>query len=774
MISQLLTQSSHLLATEPIAERLQIHWNCPLWATLLVAALTIACVFAIYANEITTARRPLRLLLATLRLTALALVIGMIAQPTIESYQVGRPRLIVLVDRSASMATRDVDNFSDKPEALTRFEALKQILTEGDHSLLDVLQEKYQLDVVAFDEQFQHLVAGEPTLVDQLFSLQIADNTSGATRLGDAIDYALRDLPGPPPTAIVLLTDGRATSGQTLQEAARRARELRVPLFTVALGSDRPRPDASIDDFVVEEIVFPGDRLQVEATLRAVGYGGRPARVTLRNSATGQRLAETTATLPVDGATERVQLAVRPNESGSLLLTLTVESIQGEADRENNVVTGTVEVRDQKLRVLLAQSSPSYEYRALKSLLERDPAVRLSAFLQEADADFAEVDATAVRAFPATEKEMLAYDVILLGDLDPGLLPRAAWSALERFVVDHGGGLACIAGPRFMPAAFREIPSMQLLLPLDLQSVDSLRMSTNASQGYPVRPTALGRQTPSLQLGETSTASDAVWQGLPPVVAMLEINDLKLAARVLAVDPTHINRAGDPLPVILRHYVGAGEVLLHATDETWRWRWRSDDRYFARYWGQVVRRLGRGRLSASRTKIELLTDRPSYEPGEVVRLQARLAPANDSRIFVQLQSNLEPPREVALQRRVGRRGIFETSVQQLPAGNYTARIVRPHLDDRAIATTFAIRAPPRELARVATQTKLLRTVAELTGGRAYTAATASRLLDELPTPHELSVDAQPLRPLWNNPLTIAMFVFVLTAEWLLRRRYGML
>ena len=47
-----------------------------------------------------------------------------------------------------------------------------------------------------------------------------------------------------------------------------------------------------------------------------------------------------------------------------------------------------------------------------------------------------------------------------------------------------------------------------------------------------------------------------------------------------------------PMPLLAMHYYGKGLVLFSAVEETWRWRFNEADKYFARYWGQVVYAIG--------------------------------------------------------------------------------------------------------------------------------------------------------------------------------------
>ena len=358
-------------AVAPLEWRVRWNWNWPLWATVLAFVTVTLWVAAIYLRETSTAGKGIRSLLSLLRLAAIALALLMFAQPSVEWFRFEKPRLVVLVDRSASMET--YDRLPGTKAEISRMATWKNFLIDGEQPLIDQWLSAYQLDVIAFDEQTELLVDSEMSIVEQLranYSTQ-AFASAGGTRLGDAVDYALRELPGVPPVAIVMVTDGIVTNGQTLQQVAKRARRLQIPLYPVAVGSDCKRPDVSVENMLVEEVVFPGDRLQVEATLRVTGYEGKSVEVVLRDATSkdiaARSLARTTLKLPADNTLQTVHLTFRPSKPGKLTLEVQIKPLDEETNIENNVVRQTIEVSDDKIKVLLVQLEPSYEYRALKS-----------------------------------------------------------------------------------------------------------------------------------------------------------------------------------------------------------------------------------------------------------------------------------------------------------------------------------------------------------------------------------------------------------------------
>jgi hypothetical protein len=773
-----------LLAIESLSLHREVRWNSalPLWLAILAGLAAVLWTVWIYRHEGDFVPRKRRVVLAALRSVAAAILLIMLLEPVVEQSRQAAPRLMLLLDRSASMTTRDVPaaelpGGQGATETLSRVEAWKTLLSGGSSPLLARLSGRFDVQGVSFANGVDRLVARAGQPPEEWIS-SLPDSSDDAalkgTRLGDAVNYAAREIEGPAPAAIVALTDGVNTAGLTLEDAAGRARAVGTPVFAIALGSDRPRPDVVIDDVLAERVVFPGDRLQVEATVRAIGRQGQSTRVVLKNRETGETLAETSATFSKEGESTSVRLALRPTEAGPLPLAVEAEAAAGEENTANNRVDLTVDVRNEPIRVLLVDSTPSYEYRALKSLLERDPAIKLRVLLQDADLEYPSVEGAALATFPPTPEALLEYDVVILGDVDPQQLPKSTWANLKGFVSNEAGGLVLIAGPRFMPRAVADIAAIETLLPIEPASANQLRASQSDRGQFSIVPTKLGLQEPSLQLGDTLEQSDRVWKELPPVSWLLKGVRAKAGAEVLA-EAVALKEPGLKSPAIMRQRVGAGEVLMHATDETWRWRRRSDDRYFARYWGQAVRRLARGKVS--RAEGSLASVRTEYPLGADVTLRARLPSKeilNGEAVTAELTGANHASRHVQLVRKPGYADLFEGVVQDLPADRYTASLSFETNSRREILTEFTINAPPREMAQLAVNSAGLAELARQTGGKLYTAATAERLIDDLPAATPTVVERLPDEPLWNRPWLLAALGLALGSEWLLRRRSGLL
>ena len=766
--------------------RLDYHWPWPAWATLLGGATAAGLIVFFYLREAGAARRGVRLALIGVRLSVVALLCFMIAQFALSLERTGLPYLVFAIDDSASMGI--ADRYDDPAlrslaeqqvrsvglERTTRLNLAKSLLLSDDGELLRDTSRRHKLRLYFLSDAARN-ESGEPA--EFLARIRRLEPTGQSTRLGQGVRGILNDLRGAPPSAIVLLTDGVNTAGESLADAAVYARRRGVPLFTVALGNERPNRDLVVSDLLVDDVVFVDDMVNFEFKLTGHGFAQRQVDVVLREKNSTTPLAKTTTTVGADGAATKVVIPYRPTEVGEFEYVVEVPNLPDEAHADNNRQERLVSVRKDQIRVLLVQAYPNYEFRYLKHLLQRDSTVELNTVLQESDPAFAEIDQSALRSFPVRRDELFKYDVVIFGDVNPTLLGPGVMRTLGEFVTDKGGGLIFISGRRYTPAAYRDTP-LAALLPLEFDGSVPGQPITGRDTGLQLSPTELGLASPTMQLGDTPEQTREIWNNLPPMFWTYEIAKLKPAVRVLAEDASRTSVDGAKLPLICLQYVGAGKVLFHAVDATWRWRYRVGDVFFARYWVQTIRYLSRAKLLGKDRSAELSTDRREYRLGEPIRLRVRftderVAPAEDDGVSVMLEQEGSKNQRVQLQRLAAGRGVFEGSLADLGEGRYHAWVATPTLEGAAPAADFVVAAPAGEFERIEANFAELQQVADVTKGRHFTLATAAQLQRSLPEGRQVPIEAlQPIE-LWNRwPLLLA-FVALLVGEWLLRKKYAM-
>jgi Ca-activated chloride channel homolog len=142
---------------------------------------------------------------------------------------------VVVIDVSLSMQATDV-----KP---TRLDAAKRAAID----FVTKLPEKYNVSVVSMAGASAILVpptAAHNTVENAINSIQLQDSTA----IGEGIATALRALQQAPkdpkdpnsiaPGAIVLLSDGANNAGRAPLQAAAEARTAKIPIYTIAYGTE--------------------------------------------------------------------------------------------------------------------------------------------------------------------------------------------------------------------------------------------------------------------------------------------------------------------------------------------------------------------------------------------------------------------------------------------------------------------------------------------------------------------------------------------------------
>jgi len=768
----------------------------PIWMLWLLLGIAALVILIVYSRERASAARWQKGLLAALRLGLVGILALMLLGWTYQRHRTDLPDVVIVIDDTQSMGL--VDHYQDEKSRrrleqrladagfaeATRLNLAKTLLLENEATLLKELSGRSNLKIYLAGATARAQSADISSLPTHLRALEPSQPVS---RLGRSVREALEAQRGRPTAAVIVLTDGVTTEGKPLTDAAEYARRKSVPLYIVGLGNDRPPIDLQLSDLLADDTAFVNDLVQFEFKLAGYGLKGT-ALVRLRQVGQPSPLTEQTVNLDAGGAAQTVRLSHRPEQEGEFEYVIEVEPKQGESSTENNHLTKRIRVADETVRVLLVQAYPNYEFRFLKTLLERElnkdsdaekAARGFRTVLQEADLEYVETDKSAERVFPVSRDELFKYDVVIFGDVNPALLSQSVMNNLYEFVTVRGGGLIFIGGPRFTPLAYRDTP-LEPLLPMDLATVTIPDPESPITESFQPRLTPLGQSSPPTQLAENPAENTRLWQSqLPALRWHLRMPDLRPGVRVLAEHPTETTADGQPLPIITLQFQGAGKVIFHSTDETHRWRFRLGDRYFGRYWIQTIRYLCRSKLLGGSRTVELTTDRRAYTRGEPVRLRVRFlddrqAPPQDDGVAVVVEHRSGERKSVSLSRSSLSRGIFEGSVSNLLDGQYRIWLATPTTEGQPPATQFSIDAPPGELARLQMDAREIDQAAKISSGRSYRFATAGNLLRDLPRGRQVRIESLPPEPIWNASGLAAVFVVLLVTEWLLRKRCGLI
>jgi uncharacterized membrane protein len=775
-------------------------WN------LLLAGIALAIVVYVYRRDGRSRLR--RITLGCLRALLFALVLVLLNRPVLT---LGQTRtepsvLAVLVDDSLSMRIRDA-TADQSADPKSRLDAAIDLFDGDNRKLLRDLAKVHTLRFYRFDATATPILAPstQPTDAPQATVTPLADALSKlapigqTTQVGDSIRNVLDDLQGQRLAGIVLVTDGRETPARPMAATVAQLKDAGVRIYPVAIGSNAAPLNVELQSATAQDSAFMGDIVNVKAVVRATGLPRpREIAVGLTDKDTGRPLLnaegnpiETRVMLSDDQPVE-TELQFKPTEVGNVNLLVSAEKLPGEIDEEDNSRTLQLSVLDAKIALLYVDGYPRWDYRYLKDEMIRDKTVVLSCLLTSADPDFRQEGTRPITRFPESINEMMDYDVVIFGDVDPRQFSDAQLQLVSEFVSQKGGGFGMVAGPRYSPQAYRGTP-IETLLPVNISHVVTEEDRGTITEGFRPVLTKEGADSSIFRFFPDKIRNEHYMKDqMPPLFWYCRgVTAKPGVGEVYAEHPTDMGPNDRPAPLLVLGRFGAGRTLFSAIDDSWRWRLYTGESVFDTYWVQQLRYLARGRKLGQR-RLSLVASRPNYQLGDQVRVILRVL---DPQLLTQLPDQLRADirdgsgrliRHETFQKQEGDSDVYMLSFTADQIGSFSVHL--PPITGEAQGAEAPIRVdvPELEMADPRVDRISLTQLAELSRdisaesgrlGRPSTPiislATARVDLPRLITSAARVSLIETSEPLWDAPIAMALFVFLICLEWLLRKLYGM-
>ena len=622
-------------------ESLTEWWQIALLIAICIAA--IVFVATMYVKDCVEAGRGYAVLLGGMRLVVLvgALIVFLRPERRHEQPVVQNSRVLLLVDTSSSMAWRDADS------SQTRSQQLIEYLKEG--ALTDKLRERHDLLVAGFDADLTVYPLltkkGEQDNSAAEFD-EAAEKTTEAidwpkalvakgseTRLIENLRKLLHQQRSEPVSSIIVVSDGGDTTATAADSAVELARELRVPIYVVGMGTSQRERNVAITNVAAPTRVYPGDKFQVTAYVQAQDLARRDATIRVFSQASGTNTgpekleAKQRVSLGADGDILPVTFDIKPDEAdvGRRLYSVRVDMLSDDAfEDDNSWGPLPIEIVERKLRLLMIAGGPTREYRFLRNQLRRDRQIELVEWPQWADSSLSHEKHTVVHEFPASLAELDEFDAIVAFDPDWQMLSTEQISTLERWVGDQAGGMIAIAGPIYTSRWTYDarLSKLRTLYPVRFNEKFSLLEDAREAtqQAWPLNFTGEGMRAKFLWLDDDLVESKNIWSQFEGVYGYYRVRGTKPGTTVYAEysDP----QAGESIYMAEQVY-GAGRVFYMGSGELWRLRTLSDG-YFETFYTKLIRHVSQGRLARQNPRGMLLVEQQPYPLGSTITVRAQL------------------------------------------------------------------------------------------------------------------------------------------------------
>jgi hypothetical protein len=670
-------------------------------------------------------RSAVKSMLLCFRAAALTLLLWMLFRPVIliTQHKQLNPRIAVLIDESASMT------ISDQQES--RADRTIKFLNS---SIFQQIRKKATIDWIAFTDTISSF--------DPTDSLEFQGNSTDITR---AIDLAFSQKSEVPIRYMILISDGVHNTGSRPENRE----SWPCPVYTIGVGQSEENPDIILTGIEANEIGYTGQEMKVRVTLRGPGMGGRQVQIKLRN---GEReVASESIVIPDSGLETEQTLYYTPDRAGEMMLTVSVEGPDDEFTTRNNQRELMVHVREQKQKILIIAGSPSPDLGLIRRLFERSEHLELTIRTQRNRNGYYEGD--------LTESNFKKSDLLVLINFPDTQSGEKAWQEIIHFLHNNPLPLLLVYSQTRLPGF--EFPPEWPFTPV---------YSKTTGWVFP-KLTPEGMNHPILQNPASNKISD--WEQLPPVQAGPGVTVLPGTKTLMTGNPEN----GQPeIPLILSRSTHGRRCVVMLGSQFFRWQmlmWHPEDpkAIFQIFLMNCLTWL----TSEDQRPVKIkLTDR-LYPAGTSIQVRAEvydesLHPAQKAHVSLSVKG----PESAQFTMRSRDDG-YISQFRMFNKGLYTV-IADARLGNREVGrdtASFVITEFQPEFLQIRAQHDVLKKIAEQSGGQFFPVDSTASL------PQLLSFDPEQFErhqqiKVWHQPLFLGLIVFLLTLEWWIRRRKGMI
>ncbi|HVJ84826.1 MAG TPA: hypothetical protein VM452_04230 [Caulifigura sp.] len=666
-----------------------------------------------------------------------------------------KPKLTVLLDTSQSMRTADCGQQSRIAHASD---------TVFDPQAFQQLTSEFEVLVEGFDTAVRPLNPQEVRSRPDDFAL--GRETHLAESITNVLGRSRQD-----GEALFVISDGRDTSGDSVQRAAALAAEQRIPIFTMPLGGASSAPDAALMAMALQDSLLPDEPGSLLVRVYQSGLSGQKGLLRLRQG-------ETSDTFPVEFTQHdfaEIKLPIRQKTAGQYEYQVSLDPIGGETELANNSQPVFVEVMNRRLRVLVIEGEPYWDTKFICQSLRKDEQIELVQLTQIGDRKRETLTARGsgeISRLPGTAQEWSTYDVVILGRGLETILDDRTAIGLRSFV-EAGGQLVMSRSRPYDAESDRGRQLARLLTPLE-----PVRWSDEELPPSRLQLSTSGRTGSWIAAEKTSIDPDDALRRLPPLEQVDRVASLQPASIVLA--ETLAADAADSAPAIVRMPLGRGATLVLLGEGSWKWSLLTPENqdlrgFYDIFWSNLVRWLAFGGDFPPGQQASLQLSRRSLRLGDDMTIDVayRFAPEGAAPPSLELTAADGKTQPLILKRLPGPLPRYRVTFEPETAGVYLVKAQTPGLTPPELTARFNVYDVNRERLNASADPLALKMLSDMSGGAVIEPTKFGELQAQLAR-HRRSMETPPrIEFIWDQAFFMWTLLCWIAAEWLIRRALGL-
>jgi uncharacterized membrane protein len=658
--------------------------------------------------------------------------------------------IAVLVDDSRSMSIADAGADGATAREIAAVQALGR--------LLPGLEKKFQTRTYRLDSTLTRMEKPGQWHAD-----------AAATHINAGLRQLVAETSDLPVGAVVLLTDGAENSGGIDLETINALHNRRLPVQTIGFGKEKATHDLEIDDAVVAAKAMADSRMTATVSFHQYGYAGQKATLDVKDG--DKLLATREVALDRDGVDQSETMFFNAGDAGVKSIGFALEPLSGEDNTANNAVTRLVDVSAEPRRILYVEGEPRWEFKFIRRAEEEDKGVQIVSMLRTTEnkiyrqgiADPSEL----ADGFPTRAEDLFKYQAIILGSVEADYFTPVQQELLREFVDKRGGGLLFLGGRFALGDGGWASSSLADLFPTFLPN----QKGTFHRESATVQLTPAGAESPITRLLDDRAANIDRWRKLPYLNDYQDPGAPKPGATVLAQI-----MAGHTMPLLVTQNYGRGKTAVLATSGTWRWQMSSplNDPSHDLFWQQLLRWLAKdspGQVTATMPQQTLMDE--GHVQMTVVARDQEFTPAADAHVSAHVIGPDDLSAMVDLTPVPNTPGTYAMDWTAEKPGSYVAEVTADRGSDELGKDVVSFRREDGVAENFHTQQnrELLEKLSDETGGRYWEQSQLDRLPKEI-SYSEAGISVRDTKQLWDMPAVFLALLGLMSADWLLRRKWG--
>jgi len=703
---------------------------------ILIVFFTIY-IYKVTIPQVTTTKK---IILITLRSAAFFLILFLIFEPlfTIIKKKEEKPVLAILMDDSKSMSITDKNG--------NRAEVLKKII---ESKVFDQLKDIGEVKFFSF---------GDKTKMFEEFKFDSLKFNADETNLARAIKDATKSLEGKNLKSLLIITDGEYNTGQN---PVYLAESFTGQINTIGIGDSSEQKDISITKIITNNIVYKGTKVPVSVFLKSSGYENESVSVSLKYEG---KTIETKNINITGGTTEyNLDFLYEPQEEGIKKYSVVASTLKGEITTKNNQKTFFVKVLKNKLKVIIIAGAPSHDVSFVRNGLIQDGNIDVKTYTQKEDGGFYEglLDS----------KQLEETECIYLIGFPQSNTKQSVLEMVKDAISNKGKPVFFISD---FNIDYGKLKLLEPYLPFTVKQVNNNEIL--------VSPNITIAQLKSPVLKITGSEDDInIWNNLPPIFRTETIFERKTESEVLSF--LKINNIPFNYPLLLQRKVYKQKSLAITGYGIWRWKLLAEglggnSDFLKIFLGNSVRWLT---TREEDKKFRVITSKEIFSSGESVEFFGELyddnyQPIDNATVKVIVQSNSDSY-EVTMSS-IGS-GRYIGNIEGLKEGDYKFTGLAENVDIKLGEDNgrFSIGESNLEFINLRMNAPLLKMLAQKTGGGFFTADNFDGIVEKLKNDKNFSsiqVSHKSEYQLWNIYYILIIIILLLSIEWFIRKKSGLL